>query len=87
MEPILRGPDWSLPFHISTDVSDTTIGGFLGQKEGQAPYAIYFISKNLTPAKLNYIVTEKEFFAVVYLLISFVITLQVMKCAYRSLRH
>ena len=32
VEPILRGLDWSLPFHISTDASDTTIGGFLGQK-------------------------------------------------------
>ena len=45
--PILRGPDWSLPFHISTDSSDMAIGGVLDQKEGQAPYAIYFISKNL----------------------------------------
>ena len=33
--PILRGPNWSLPFHISTDASDTAIGGVLGQKEGQ----------------------------------------------------
>ena len=64
--PILRGPDWSLPFHISTDASATAIKGVLGQKEGQARYAIYFISKNLTPAELNYIVTEKEFLAVVY---------------------
>ena len=64
--PILRGPDWSLPFHISTDASDTAIRGVLGQKEGQAPYAIYFISKNLTTAELNYTVTEKEFLAVVY---------------------
>ena len=30
--PILRGLDWSLPFHISTDASDMTIGGVLGQK-------------------------------------------------------
>ena len=57
--PILMGPDWSLPFHISIDASDTAIGGVLGQKEGQAPYAIYFISRNLTPAALNYNVTEK----------------------------
>ena len=59
MEPILRVPDWSLPFHISIDSSDTAIGGVLSQKEGQAPYAIYFISKNLTPTELNYIVIEK----------------------------
>ena len=32
--PILRGPNWSLPFHISTDASDTDIGGVLSQKEG-----------------------------------------------------
>ena len=38
--PILRGPNWSLPFHISTDASNTAIGGVLGQKKGQAPYAI-----------------------------------------------
>ena len=59
MAPILRGPDWSLAFHISTDASDTAIGGVLGQKEGQAPCVIYFISKNLNPTELNYIVTEK----------------------------
>ncbi len=28
--PILRGPDWTLPFHISSDASDTTIGAVLG---------------------------------------------------------
>ena len=28
--PILRGPDWTLPFHISSDASD--IGAVLGQE-------------------------------------------------------
>ena len=64
--PVLRGANWALPFHISTDASDTAIGGVLGQKEDQASYAIYFVIKNLTPAELNYTVTEKEFLAVVY---------------------
>ena len=64
--PILRGPDWTLPFHISSDASDTAIGAFLGQEENHLPYAIYFISKNMTPAELNYTVTEKEFLAVIY---------------------
>jgi hypothetical protein len=64
--PILRGPDWTLPFHISSDASDTAIGDVLGQEEDHLPYAIYFISKNMSPAELNYTVTEKEFLAVIY---------------------
>eukprot|EP00253_Pinus_taeda_P017050 PITA_17050 len=64
--PILRGPDSALPFHISSDASDTAIGAVLGQEENGLPYAIYFISKNMTPAELNYMVTEKEFLAVIY---------------------
>jgi hypothetical protein len=64
--PVLRGPNWTLPFHISIDASNTTIGGVLGQKEDQQSYAIYFVSKNLSPAELNYTVTEKEFLAVVH---------------------
>jgi hypothetical protein len=66
MAPVLRGPNWTLPFHISTDASDTTIGGVLGQKEDHQSYAIYFVSKNLSPAELNYTVTKKEFLAVVH---------------------
>jgi hypothetical protein len=64
--PILRGPDWTLPFHISSDASYTTIGSVLGQEENHLPCAIYFISKNMTPAELNYTVIEKEFLAVIY---------------------
>eukprot|EP00253_Pinus_taeda_P008815 PITA_08815 len=52
--PILRGLDWALPFHISFDASDTAIGAVLGQQENGLPYTIYFISKNMTPAELNY---------------------------------
>ena len=51
--PILRGPNWTLPFHISSDASDTTIGAVLGQQDGQVPYAIYYVSKNLAPAELK----------------------------------
>jgi len=31
--PILRGPNWKLLFHISTDALDTTLGAVLGQKK------------------------------------------------------
>lgn len=30
--PILREPNWSFPFHISTDALDIAIGASLGQK-------------------------------------------------------
>lgn len=42
------------------------VGASLGQKEESCNFAIYFISKNLTPAELNYIVTEKETLAIIY---------------------
>ncbi len=59
--PILRGPNWSLPFHIFIDASDTAVGASLGQKEEYCTYSIYLISKNLTPAELNYTVTETRY--------------------------
>ena len=38
----------------------------MGQLEYKKPYAIYYISKNVTPTELNYTVTKKEFLAVVH---------------------
>jgi hypothetical protein len=69
--PILRGPNWALPFHIHTDASNKTIGAALGQVEQKLPYAIYFVSKNLSKAELNYTVTEKDFLVVVHALNKF----------------
>jgi len=56
--PILRGLNWKLPFHISIDASDAALGAILRQKD-LICYSIYYTSKNLTPTKLNYTVTEK----------------------------
>eukprot|EP00253_Pinus_taeda_P009607 PITA_09607 len=64
--PILRGPNWALPFHSHTDASNKAIGAALGQVEEKLPYAIYFVSKNLSKAEMNYTVTEKEFLVVVH---------------------
>jgi len=57
--PILSGSYWTLSFHISTNSSDMTIGVVLGLLEGKDPYAIYYVSKNLSPTELNYMVTKK----------------------------
>ena len=47
------------------------IGVALGQVEQKLPYAIYFVSKNLSKAELNYTVTKKEFLALVHALNKF----------------
>jgi hypothetical protein len=64
--PVLRGPNWKIPFQISTDASDIAIGIVLGQEEEKKPYTIYFISKNLTLSELNYTITEKEFLVFIH---------------------
>ncbi|XP_076905289.1 uncharacterized protein LOC143561007 [Bidens hawaiensis] len=68
--PILQSPDWSLPFEIMCDASDYTIGAILGQRVDKKPVAIYYASKTLSDAQLNY-TTEKELLAVVYALDKF----------------
>jgi len=55
-----------LPFQISSDASNIAIGAVIGQEGDKKPYAIYYISKNLSPAELNYTVTEKEFLVVIH---------------------
>eukprot|EP00253_Pinus_taeda_P034665 PITA_34665 len=55
---VLQGPNWELPFHIATDASDI-VGVFSGQLEDKTPYAIYYISKNVTPNIANYLAAGK----------------------------
>lgn len=69
--PILRGPDWNFPFHIHTYASDYTIGEMLEQKEEIVEHAIYYISKNLQGAELNYTIIEMELLVVIYALNKF----------------
>lgn len=57
--PMLRGPNWALPFHILTDALEKVLGVALGKAEDEFPYSIYFISKNLSLDELNYRVTKK----------------------------
>ncbi|KAJ0586747.1 putative nucleotidyltransferase, Ribonuclease H [Helianthus annuus] len=69
--PILQSPDWSLPFEIMCDASDYAVGAVLGQRVDKKPVAIYYASKTLSDAQLNYTTTEKELLAVVYALDKF----------------
>ena len=69
--PIMRSPNWELPFEIMCDASDYAIGAVLGQREDKKVVVIYYASKTLDFAQSNYTTTEKEFLVVVFTLEKF----------------
>ena len=64
--PIILSPDWNLPFELMCDASDNAIGAVLGQRKDQNFHVIYYASRTLIEAQLNYATTEKELLAVVF---------------------
>ena len=69
--PIVRAPNWQLPFEVMCDASDLAVGTVLGQKAEGKPYVVYYASKTLNEAQRNYTTTKKELLAVVYALDKF----------------
>ena len=69
--PIVRAPNWKLPFEVMCDASDLTIGAVLGQRDEGKPYVVYYASKTLNEAYRNYTTIEKELLVVVYALDKF----------------
>jgi len=69
--PIIQPPNWSVPFEIMCDASDYAVGAVLGQRVAKIPHVIYYASKTLSDAQLNYSTTEKELLAVVFALEKF----------------
>jgi hypothetical protein len=63
---IIQPPDWSQPFEIMCDASDYDIEAVLGQRKEGRVHTIYYASKTLSEAQLNYATTEKELLAVVF---------------------
>ena len=47
------------------------IGAILGQRVDKIPHAIYYVSRTLNDAQLNYSTTEKELLAVIFALDKF----------------
>ncbi|CAL8082989.1 unnamed protein product [Prunus armeniaca] len=58
--PIIVPPDWSLPFELMCDASDYALGAVLGQRKDKKPHVIYYASRTLNDAQLNYSTTEKK---------------------------
>jgi len=69
--PILVAPDWELPFEISCDASNSSVGAMLGQRKDKVSRVIAYASSTLNAAQINYTTTEKELYAVVYALEKF----------------
>ena len=63
--PILAYPDFSSPFLVYSDASDTAIGGLLGQIQDNKEIVISYWSRQLTKAERNYSVIEREALAAV----------------------
>ena len=69
--PVVRAPNWQLPFEVMCDASDLAIGAILGQREDGKPHVVHYASKTFNEAQRNYTTTEKEFLALVYALEKF----------------
>ena len=66
--PIIQPPDWKVPIEIMCDASNYAIGVVLGKWIGKVPHVIYYDSKTLNDAQMNYSTIEKELLAIVFAL-------------------
>ncbi|KAK8662917.1 hypothetical protein V6N13_024803 [Hibiscus sabdariffa] len=64
--PIVIQPDWTLPFELMCDASNYAVGAVLGQRRGKIFHPIYYASKTLNEAQINYTTTEKELLTVIF---------------------
>jgi hypothetical protein len=64
--PIMQPPDWNLPFEIMCDASDYAVGAILGQRKDGKVHVVYYASKTLNDAQVNYAITENELVAIVF---------------------
>ena len=58
--PIITAPNWSVPFELMCDASDVAVGDVLGKHINKIFHLVYYASKTMNSAKVNYLVTEKE---------------------------
>lgn len=58
--PVLRNPDFSLPFTLHTDASETGLGAVLSQVFEGEEHLVLYTSRKLTPAEKNYAAVDRE---------------------------
>ena len=59
-------PDWSKEFELICDASDYAVGAVLGQRQDNTFHAIYYASKVLNEAQINYATMNKEMLAMIF---------------------
>lgn len=64
--PIIVAPDWNLSFELMCDASDYVVRAVLGQRRDKVLHVIYYASRTLNDAQMNYATTEKKLLAVVF---------------------
>ena len=62
---MIIAPDWGQEFELICDASDYVVGAILRQRKGRVFRAIYYASKVLNDAQINYATIEKEMLAIV----------------------
>lgn len=65
-EPLLQYPDFTKPFVVTTDASQTAIGAILSQGKIGRDLPIAYTSRLLNDAEQNYSTIERELLAIVY---------------------
>ena len=69
--PVITSPDWGQEFELMCDASDYVVGVVLRQRKVRIFHTIYYASKVLNDAQINYATTEKELLAIVFALEKF----------------
>ena len=65
-EPLLIYPDFSQPFILTCDASNTAVGAILSQERDGDEQPVAYCSRQLNSAERNYNCTERELLAVIY---------------------
>ncbi|XP_062075338.1 uncharacterized protein LOC133779383 [Humulus lupulus] len=69
--PIIQPPNWELSFELMCDASDYAAGAVLGHRVDKLPHVIYYASRTLNDAQLNYSTTKKDLLAIIFALEKF----------------
>ncbi|XP_070004307.1 uncharacterized protein [Nicotiana sylvestris] len=64
--PIITAPNWSAPFELMCNASKVMVGAVLGQRINKIFHLVYYASKTMNSAQVNYTITKKVLLAIVF---------------------